>query len=514
MREYDQNPKPDGSAEHADGAHRFRVAAAHLALIAAAMLLARPGLPIASLPPGNVAVIWLPAGVALAGMLLLGPRALFAIFTASFATNAIFLLQDSLGCDLFSGQLWNCGLWNIGLWSVALALPDTVQAALAYQLLRRSGFQEPFSTGRGVIHFLCCVALLPCLATSWLGPAMLHLGGLTTSLGLTQLAQHALIAVLGNTLGICLVVPLYFAFRHTEPDAQDLTKPLYTVAALLLIAGLCWLAFLHLPQARFLLMPLLLFFAFCSGLRGLSVALLIVGLSSEAATDMGYGPFVDSSPAMAYTSLATFLLCLLPPFHYIQAVMRELRAHRQGLAQKNHARTRELEVANKRLREIANTDELTGVRTRRRLLEIAEREATRSRRYLRPLSLLALDIDHFKRVNDSHGHAVGDEVLRELTKRIESRLRSGDRLGRMGGEEFEVLLPETGLAEAVQTAEKLRSCVATQDLPTSVGGLRITVSFGVATLRPDEGLDQALLRADKALYKAKQAGRNRVVALE
>jgi diguanylate cyclase (GGDEF)-like protein len=505
MHEFDQNmPRPGGDGAGFFSSTRLGFAASQLGLVAVYVFAARLGMAFASLPPGNLTVIWLPAGVALSGLLLFGWRALPAVFIGSYAANAPFLASGPQSC-----------LQTIDLlWSLGPAAVDTLQPALAFALYRRMLPEDPFSTGRGVIRFLFYVALLPCLATSWLVVAVIHLGGYTDAVQLSQVVLHGLIVVLGDTLGICLVVPLFFAFRSPEPHAQDLARPAFTLSALLLTLGLCWLAFVHLPQSRYLILPLLLFFAFCSGLRGLSAALLIISISSAAATSRGYGPFVERTSAMSYATLVSFLLCLLPPFHYIQAVMRELRTHRNKLESRVRERTRELESANRRLREIANTDELTGVRSRRRLLEIGEREVERALRYGRPLALLALDIDHFKRINDGYGHAVGDEVLRELTRELQSRLRQGDRLGRMGGEEFEILLPETGLPEAVRTAEKLRAGISASEIETSAGRLRITVSFGVAALGPGEGLDQALRRADKALYKAKQAGRNRVVAME
>ena len=158
----------------------------------------------------------------------------------------------------------------------------------------------------------------------------------------------------------------------------------------------------------------------------------------------------------------------------------------------------------------ALTDDLTGVSNRRHFFAVAEHEVHRAVRYRRPLSVLTLDIDHFKRVNDTHGHAVGDAVIQALARLAQDRLRMTDLLARTGGEEFVVLLPETDLAGAALTAERMRAAVAVARLPTPAGELTCTISIGVAQLAAHETLDALLSRADAALYRAKNGGRNRV----
>ncbi len=165
------------------------------------------------------------------------------------------------------------------------------------------------------------------------------------------------------------------------------------------------------------------------------------------------------------------------------------------------------------LRRMATTDPLTGLWNRRRFLELAEGELSRLRRYARPVSVLMLDIDHFKAINDTHGHAAGDEALCRLAELCRSELRETDHLGRLGGEEFAVVLPETSLAEAVEVAERLRQRLGDMPVPLGDATLRMTVSIGVAACRDgDTSIDRALGRADRALYAAKGGGRNRVVA--
>ena len=161
----------------------------------------------------------------------------------------------------------------------------------------------------------------------------------------------------------------------------------------------------------------------------------------------------------------------------------------------------------------ARTDGLTGLANRRHFQECAQAEFERSRRYRRSLSLIAIDVDHFKDINDRHGHPAGDRVLQTLTQCIQESLRGNDVFARTGGEEFCILLPETELPAAAELAERLRAhlglCVALDDL-----GMKVSASFGATTSATEDGcFDQIFARADRALYAAKAQGRNRVVCL-
>ncbi|WP_206201851.1 sensor domain-containing diguanylate cyclase [Thermus tengchongensis] len=155
----------------------------------------------------------------------------------------------------------------------------------------------------------------------------------------------------------------------------------------------------------------------------------------------------------------------------------------------------------------AYTDPLTGLRNRRYLDLVLERELFRVQRYNRPLSLLVLDLDDFKKVNDTYGHPAGDRVLRALARCLEEHLRQSDRPVRLGGEEFAVLLVETPLAQAVRLAGRLRQAVAALKVPPVAG---MTASIGVAEARPEDSPLSLLKRADDALYQAKRRGKNRI----
>jgi diguanylate cyclase (GGDEF)-like protein len=161
------------------------------------------------------------------------------------------------------------------------------------------------------------------------------------------------------------------------------------------------------------------------------------------------------------------------------------------------------------LEALAGRDHLTGVANRRHFFELSESEVARARRYGTALSLIMLDLDHFKRINDRFGHAAGDRVLTRFCEGVASLLRETDLLARLGGEEFIVLLPGTSLEGAAQLAERLRCHTQAQVMEEASTPIRYTVSAGIATLALDDSsIETVMRRADEALYAAKSAGRN------
>ncbi|HPH94978.1 MAG TPA: diguanylate cyclase [Anaerolineaceae bacterium] len=166
-----------------------------------------------------------------------------------------------------------------------------------------------------------------------------------------------------------------------------------------------------------------------------------------------------------------------------------------------------------KIKQMASTDALTGLNNRRQLMVLAEINFNQARRYKHPLSLIIMDIDHFKAVNDTYGHSGGDLVLSAVARSCSSVMRDSDVQGRYGGEEFLFLLPETDLSHAIQAAERIRNNIESLEVPVEGRLIKITVSLGVAELDDDcADLDALIIRCDKALYKAKNSGRNRVVA--
>lgn len=163
------------------------------------------------------------------------------------------------------------------------------------------------------------------------------------------------------------------------------------------------------------------------------------------------------------------------------------------------------------LRYMSEVDDLTGAYNRRKLLEELEIKFSEFLRYGTPTSLLMLDIDHFKQVNDRYGHLAGDEVLRETVALCQQQLRDPDMFSRFGGEEFVVLLPQTKLAQAMGTAERLLCSVGKNVISSVSDELQVTISIGVSTLlESDRNFESVIKRIDDALYHAKRTGRNRI----
>jgi diguanylate cyclase (GGDEF)-like protein len=177
-----------------------------------------------------------------------------------------------------------------------------------------------------------------------------------------------------------------------------------------------------------------------------------------------------------------------------------------------YRRSLELKAAYKRIEELAELDELTGSFNRRCIMRMLDEEIARAVRSGAPCSIALIDLDWFKRINDAHGHPTGDEVLRTFAITMFANIRSIDRFGRYGGEEFLLVLPELPEDSAMRALERLRTIIAGLDWSAFSPGMRVTISAGVATLRPNEGPDTFLARADRALYAAKTRGRNRIAS--
>ncbi|MDB5363064.1 MAG: hypothetical protein JWO51_4361 [Rhodospirillales bacterium] len=188
-----------------------------------------------------------------------------------------------------------------------------------------------------------------------------------------------------------------------------------------------------------------------------------------------------------------------------------LRRRQAELERQIADRTADLRSANERLYELATIDPLTGCINRRHFVERANDLIALSRRLGAPISLAIMDLDEFKNVNDTYGHPAGDAVLRMIGRTSQNHIRVTDLLGRIGGEEFALLMPNTAVEGALHFAERLREAIGDEAADVEGTILRMTVSLGLAEMRPNESFDQLYARADAALYAAKEAGRNRVV---
>ncbi|WP_374595220.1 GGDEF domain-containing protein [Aquabacterium sp.] len=210
------------------------------------------------------------------------------------------------------------------------------------------------------------------------------------------------------------------------------------------------------------------------------------------------------TPEAVKLALGAFIVMLL-------ALVCRRFSHLRGLLREQ---THELTTAVEKVGRIASRDPLTGLYNRQHLQELLGQEIKRQQRNGRPFAVALIDLDHFKRVNDQHGHQVGDEVLCGFAQTLQAFVRDTDVAARWGGEEFLVLLPETDTLNALGNMNRLRKQLVGLTLSPSQSALRITLSAGVATHHPHETLEQTLERADRALYAAKAGGRDRCEAAD
>ncbi|HZG74983.1 MAG TPA: diguanylate cyclase [Paenibacillus sp.] len=203
-------------------------------------------------------------------------------------------------------------------------------------------------------------------------------------------------------------------------------------------------------------------------------------------------------------------------------LVHELHDRNEDLTARNSELTlmqEELSLANRKLELLATTDPLTGCYNRRYLFQMLEYQIAVEQRYRVPFSLILFDVDHFKQINDTYGHHIGDEVLRHTSTLIRARLRESDIFARYGGEEFTIYLPHTENRDAYRLAEQLRHIVESQVVATDRGDIQITISMGLISVdgdsyegvNPKQFLVEVMRKADAALYQAKEQGRNRVV---
>ncbi|MBA3596747.1 MAG: GGDEF domain-containing protein [Methylibium sp.] len=226
-------------------------------------------------------------------------------------------------------------------------------------------------------------------------------------------------------------------------------------------------------------------------------------------SDMSIPVLALIGPPLVTASAVSFGLAALGVFYSLLMLSVARRMHDTTGAALELRHQNEALIAS--LERQAKLDTLTGVANRRHFLETGNAEIRRASRFDHPMALLMLDIDHFKLINDTCGHLVGDRVIKAVADAAASELRHCDCLGRLGGEEFAVVLPETELAAAIAAAERLRETIAALQLSHGGQPLPVTVSIGVTALEAaGEPLSSLLHRADTAMYRAKNAGRNRV----
>lgn len=316
----------------------------------------------------------------------------------------------------------------------------------------------------------------------------------------------ALDAAIRGTAGICALIVLFFIALRSGLNLR-LRDPSLTTeqigAAVLVLAYFMYSA----PRSQSTLIILYLVALMFGVLRLATARMLALAALTLVAHTLVVWLSFRRYPGFDLNSGILQLVVLgivLPWFAVMGGYVNRLRSR---LSDSNHTLTKAVD----RIEQIAIRDVLTGVFNRRHLIDTLERERSRAMRVGSPLSLCLVDIDHFKNVNDTYGHAAGDVVLAHFAMLASIGLRANDVFGRYGGEEFLLMLPDTDVKGAAAAAERIRARVEESACPAAAASCRVTVTIGVAGLAAGENVESLIARADKGLYAGKEAGRNRVM---
>lgn len=397
--------------------------------------------------------------------------------------------------------------------SFFFGLVDTLEATLAWLLMRRAGMSTQLGTVEDLAKFMLAGPVLAALAGGTLGALTLY------GLGVSQNGLLSMTRVwwFGDALGYMIMTPLllYLAQPASRCGYQyrqgDLVALVFTLAVAAALVAAEHGALQGVSVTPAVLLPSLLYLAtrFHPAWSALGVAL--VAMTVAVLITRGHHPFGKLPLNEEVMRGQEFILIMSLLGTGFAALMSEIREHKRSLEARVAERTSLLLKLNADLAHQAQTDGLTGLLNRRAFYEAAQREVERSTRFERPLAVLMLDLDHFKAINDSHGHLVGDKVLSHFASLLRQTARGSDVVARYGGEEFVVLLPESSLEPGMALAERLRENL--RDSPLLIDGqaIAVTASMGLTVLRPPEGVEAMLSRADTALYHAKSGGRDRIM---
>ncbi|MEJ2060187.1 MAG: diguanylate cyclase [Gammaproteobacteria bacterium] len=459
------------------------------------------GIALAGFQGTPLALLWLPAGVAVAALILFGERLWPAVLLGSLIANTPFLLPEH-------GHLaWLKALF----FGLGAATIDTMEALIAYRLHRHFIGSRGLASVESVVRFMLFVVTLPGMVGAFALVTLYAIGGFLPASPAGEshgfLVDWASIS-LADMHGIFIVVPLALAWavpRH--PDATGVARS-EILGISIAIVVIFVLALFQAKESVFLLVPLAVWITLRTGLRGTSLFMLVMSLVLSIAALRGLGPFAIEGEWGSMTQTMLFIFSIGFAALVLVAQQRELREINHSLEDLIQERTQALHDLNEKLQEQANTDELTGLLNRRAFIAQAEKEASRAQRSGARFALLMLDIDDFKVINDTHGHAAGDAALRAVSECCRDRLRKYDLIARLGGEEFCILAPDTDMQGARCLAEDLLRHVTALRVRTPSGVLSLTLSIGLAPFEGD--LDLALKHADEALYEAKDQGKNRL----
>lgn len=340
------------------------------------------------------------------------------------------------------------------------------------------------------------------LMTTSVYMVVLALQMVAVQLGLISASGAALLFA-GALFGICT---FYVAMRSGW--SKRLADPAMTAQQMGFAFALLGIAYVLTPALRatlLIIIPLVLVFgAFTlSPLRCRqmgAVAVLMLGLA------IGLSLWLQVGPSDARTEAIVFVCCAV-----VFTMASDMAARLSAIRENLRVQKKELKLALEQNQLLARLDPLTGLPNRRHAMELLEYEDRRAVREKVPPCLCMIDLDYFKKVNDTYGHAAGDEVLQRFAQGAAAALRGPDMLARWGGEEFLLMMPTTTVDEALSVVERLRQVLATPFVWSNQPAVQVTFSAGIASMRNGERCLEAVARADAALYQSKQDGRNRTV---
>lgn len=461
-----------------------------IVLVLLYVLLGYLGIYYAAIPNTFFAQVWLPSGIGLIMFCQFGKRALVLVLLSSLMVNGPHALR----------YMPENGAVATGLLILSSPVLDTLQSFLAWRFWRLD--REPRLSRLGFQHFL--VAILLAVAISILLMANVHLllGLIEPEEFITRFAMMAL----ADLQGLFLLVPLWLALRRTQGSLlrYPWVLSIFAVPLPLLLARFE-------PSLAALLFPLVAVIIIRLRFVGAALAVFVASGCVVVMVSMGQDPLQTGQGVEAFSRWALIILALGTPMLLMGIILEDSHDYQTHLEARVSERTQALQDALAAAHVLAITDSLTRAFNRRQMETLVHDEVERAQRYHQPMSLIILDIDHFKAVNDNYGHSVGDKVLQQVSAILAHSLRQSDSLGRWGGEEFLILLPQIHADAAASVAEKVRLAVYTTDF-----GLHepVTISLGIAELRAGESAGEWITRADKALYRAKDRGRNRLVVAD
>ncbi|WP_297571898.1 diguanylate cyclase [uncultured Deefgea sp.] len=448
--------------------------------------------------PGNMGLIWLAAGIGLFTVLQLGRTGLVIVYFGSLAINTPYLFhghwQHQIGSILISGGIF--------------AAIDTLQsylAARAYQALTsqygNAMWQQPMVLPKIWLR----VCFIPVAVTMPLFTALQISVGLIP-INLDSILIRGMILMLADSSGLILFTPLY-PYLKSRTLIKEFLKPIYF---LIMIPIPIIINYFILDRTLVLLLPLMLYIAVRFKIAATNFSLLLITLMCIGLTAQGYGFVNPQNMIISLLQIQIFVFSITLALQYLAQTQTQIMHNQAYLEQEVKSRTDTLAKLNLELSILATTDELTQLNNRREWQSKAQAVFLNALRYQKNMSLMMIDVDHFKMINDQYGHLFGDQILKKIAQLCLANTRETDLVARWGGEEFVVLLPETTREQAKIVADKIRRAIADYSfLPPQNQHMDTTVSIGIASLlKHDQTLDDLLSRADNAMYLAKANGRN------